>query len=662
MTATLDGIDPDLARSLFSDMVRIRCFEERVSELFLAGKLPGFVHTYLGEEAVAVGACAALNRSDRITSTHRGHGHGLAKGMEMGPLMAELFGKETGACLGRGGSMHVADFEIGMLGANGIVGGGFGIAAGAALADALLKTEVVTLCFFGDGAINKGTFHEALNFAALKRLPVVYLCENNRYAQYTAISRTTSIEDLSLRAGAFGIPGQTVDGNDVGEVFREIAKATSRARAGEGPTLVIADTYRFGGHFIGDAEAYRTLDEVDQWRQQDPLTRMEAAMIATGHHSADEIREVWDKAREEVEAAERFAESSPLPDPTTALDFVFTSTSGNPNEDAGEEERVTFGQATVTAMQHAMADDERVILLGEDISWGGNFGQFRGLADQFGPERIIDMPISEATIVSVAVGAAVRGLRPVASMSFVEFALGAMDEIVNQASKFRYMFGGQASVPLVLRASDGTLRSSGAQHSESFEALFAHIPGLKVVAPSSPGDAKGLLRSAIADDDPVIFLENKKIAMRRAMAPAGDHWVPMGKAAVRRTGTDLTIVAYSIMAIHAEAACQLLAQEDGIEAELIDLRSLVPLDFETLAGSVGRTKRALVAHEAWTFGGFGAEVAASLTERLWGNLLAPVLRVGARSSPIPFSPPLERAVVPEAAEIVDGARRLMAYQ
>jgi pyruvate/2-oxoglutarate/acetoin dehydrogenase E1 component/TPP-dependent pyruvate/acetoin dehydrogenase alpha subunit len=662
VTATVEHIDPGLARSFHSNMVRIRCFEERVSELFLAGKLPGFVHIYLGEEAVAVGACAALEASDRITSTHRGHGHGLAKGMEMGPLMAELFGKETGACQGRGGSMHVADFEIGMLGANGIVGGGFGIAAGAALADSLLRTGTVTLCFFGDGAINKGTFHEALNFAALKRLPVVYLCENNRYAQYTAISRTTSIEDLSLRAHGYGIPGRTVDGNDVGAVFQAVTEAVDRARAGDGPSLIIADTYRFGGHFIGDAEVYRSAEEVSEWRRHDPIARLESALVAAGQLSEAVREAMWARARAEVAEAEHFAEASPLPDPATALDFVFSPLIGGATGSVGEEERVSFGQATVAAMERAMKADERVIVLGEDISWGGNFGQFRGLVEQFGPDRVIDMPISEATIVSVAVGAAVRGMRPVASMSFVEFALGAMDEIVNQASKFHYMFGGQASVPLVLRASDGTLRSSAAQHSESFEALFAHIPGLKVVAPSNPGDAKGLLRSAIADDNPVIYLENKKIGMRRAMAPAGDHWVPIGKAAVRRTGRDLTIVAYSIMAVHAEAAAQVLANEDGIEAEIVDLRSLVPLDLETVTESVDRTKRALVAHEAWTFGGFGAEVAASLTERLWGDLAAPVLRVGAKSSPIPFSPPLERAVVPEVNEIVAAARRLMAFR
>ena len=320
--------------------------------------------------------------------------------------------------------------------------------------------------------------------------------------------------------------------------------------------------------------------------------------------------------------------------------------------------RMTFGQATVDAMRFAMREDQRVIVLGEDISWGGNFGQFRGLVEEFGPERVIDMPISEAIIVAVSVGAAVTGLRPVASMSFVEFTLGAMDEIVNQASKFHYMFGGQVSVPLVLRASDGVLRSSAGQHSSSLEGLFTHIPGLKVVAPSNPADAKGLLRAAIADDDPVIYLENKRITAKRGPTPVGDHVVPLGSAALRRTGSDLTIVTYSVMALHAAAACDRLAEE-GIYAELIDLRSLVPLDLEAVLKSVRRTGRVVVAHEAWEFGGFGAEVAASITSEAFGDLVAAPVRVGAASAPIPFSPPLERAVVPGQDEIVRAARRLM---
>lgn len=324
------------------------------------------------------------------------------------------------------------------------------------------------------------------------------------------------------------------------------------------------------------------------------------------------------------------------------------------------EARMSFGQATAGAMRLAMYEDPTVILLGEDISWGGNFGQFRGLVEEFGPQRVIDMPISEAAIVAVAVGAAVAGLRPVASMSFVEFTLGAMDEIVNQAAKFRFMFGGQVSVPLVLRASDGVLRSSAAQHSSSLEAFFAHVPGLKVVAPSNPADAKGLLRSAIDDDDPVIYLENKRITAKRGMVPRGDHRVPLGQAAIRREGADVTLVAYSVMVRHGEEAADVLAGR-GISVELVDLRSLVPLDFATVAASVARTGRAVVAHEAWRAGGFGAEVAARISEELWGDLEAPVLRVGARSAPIPFSPVLERAVVPGVEEVVAAVERVVAY-
>jgi pyruvate/2-oxoglutarate/acetoin dehydrogenase E1 component len=323
------------------------------------------------------------------------------------------------------------------------------------------------------------------------------------------------------------------------------------------------------------------------------------------------------------------------------------------------ERQLSFGQATLDAMQLAMRADDRVIVLGEDIGWGGSFGQFRGLLDEFGPERVVDMPISEAQIVSACVGAALTGLRPVASISFVEFTMGAMDEIVNQAAKLRYMFGGQVSVPMVLRASDGTLRSSAAQHSESFEAIFAHVPGLKVVAPSTAADAKGLLTAAIADDDPVVFLENKKIGSSRGPVPEGPHEVPLGKACLRRPGTDVTVLAYSIMARHAEQACEELAAE-GIDAELVDLRSLVPLDLQTVLESVRRTHRAVVCHEAWTAGGFGAEVAARITEELFDELEAPVARVGARTAHIPFSPPLERAVVPQKEEIVDAVRAVLA--
>jgi pyruvate dehydrogenase E1 component beta subunit len=267
------------------------------------------------------------------------------------------------------------------------------------------------------------------------------------------------------------------------------------------------------------------------------------------------------------------------------------------------------------------------------------------------------MPISEALIVSAAVGAAMTGLRPVASMSFVEFTLGAMDEIVNQAAKMRYMSGGQVSVPLVLRASDGVLRSSAGQHSGSLEALFTHVAGLKVVAPSTPADAKGLLRSAMDDDDPVIYLENKSITASRGMVPEDDHRVPLGQAAVRAEGTDVTLVTYSAMALRSEQAVALLAEEHSLSVELIDLRTLWPVDFETISTSLAKTGRVVVAHEGWATGGYGAELSARIGEELFDRLAAPVVRVGAERAPIPFSPPLEQAVVPGVDEIVDAVLR-----
>jgi len=320
----MDGLDFDQAMALHRTMVRIRVFESRVQELFAQGKLPGFVHTYVGEEAIAAGVCAQLRSDDYITSTHRGHGHAIAKGVSLRALMAELYGKETGVCKGRGGSMHVADFSLGMLGANGIVGGGFGIAAGAGLSARCRGTDQVAVCFFGDGGINKGTFHEALNFAAVHQLPVVYVCENNEYAQFTAASRTTSVEDLSVRAEAYGMVGQTIDGNDAGAVHSAAGEAVERARGGGGPTLLNMKTYRFGGHYVGDAEVYRDNEEVAQRRARDPIPRLEAVLSRSDRMGQGERQDVWDEAAEEVADAESFAESSPLPDPADALRYVFT--------------------------------------------------------------------------------------------------------------------------------------------------------------------------------------------------------------------------------------------------------------------------------------------------------------------------------------------------
>jgi len=319
------GLSDEQLLDLYRTMLRIRRFEERVKELFLEARLYGSVHLYIGEEAVATGACAALQPGDVISSTHRGHGHCIAKGLELGPMMAELMGKATGYNHGKGGSMHIADLDKGMLGANGIVAAGIPISAGAALGFWIRGEPRVALCFFGDGGANHGAFHEGINFAAVYKLPVVFICENNQYAQYQSVQQDLPIEHVADRAAAYGIPGVIVDGSDVLAVYAAAKQAVERARRGEGPTLIEAKTYRFEGHFLGDPEPYRTKEEVAQARaSKDPITRFAAVLQQLGVATAERLEQLDEESRAEVERAVEFAESSPEPGPDLLLTDIFT--------------------------------------------------------------------------------------------------------------------------------------------------------------------------------------------------------------------------------------------------------------------------------------------------------------------------------------------------
>lgn len=308
---------------MYVSMLRIRKFEERVVELFAQGKIPGFVHSYIGEEAVAVGACSALEPTDYITSTHRGHGHLIAKGGDLKYMMAELYGKKTGYCKGKGGSMHIADVDLGILGANGIVGAGLPIATGAALSSLMQKNRRVALCFFSDGASNRGTFHESLNMASIWKLPVVFLCENNMYGISMPQRKGMAIEDIADRASAYGIPGVVVDGNDVIAVYEAVKEAVNRARSGGGPTLIEAKTSRWRGHFEGDPQIYRTPEEIEEWRRKCPIRRFEEKLLKMGVLNEDKIKEIREMVAKEVEEAVGFAEESPYPEPEEALEDVY---------------------------------------------------------------------------------------------------------------------------------------------------------------------------------------------------------------------------------------------------------------------------------------------------------------------------------------------------
>ena len=309
LPAPLSGEDIGLGKELLATMIRIRTLEEGIERHFLAGDIPGFAHLSIGQEAVAAGTCAALRRDDYIASTHRGHGHTLAKGTPMRTMMAELFARETGVCRGKGGSMHIADFSVGMLGANGVVAGGFGLVAGAALSAQLLGTDRVAVCFFGDGATNRGPFHENLNLSAVWNLPAVFVLENNHYASTTSTAETMKIEDVAIRAAGYGMPSAIVDGFDAIEVHRAIVEAVARARRGDGPTFVECKTYRVRGHYIGDPERYRSKDEVEARKSDDPIVRLQARLGDS--LSAEAFEALWNAAREEFAEAIAFAKASP---------------------------------------------------------------------------------------------------------------------------------------------------------------------------------------------------------------------------------------------------------------------------------------------------------------------------------------------------------------
>ncbi len=673
------GLSQDALISIYYKMLVTRAFEEAAWQQYGLGKVHGTMHLCVGQEAVGIGGVAALRTDDYIVSTHRGHAHAIGKGQDVREMMAELLGKENGVCRGRGGSMHMADLTLGSLGANGVVSGGLPLSVGAGLALKLRQEDRVVLCFFGDGASNEGNFHESLNMASVWKLPVVFLCENNQYGMSMPLHRGMNAVSIADRAVSYGIPGRQVDGMDVLAVHEAVQAGAAHARAGNGPVLIDALTYRYLGHSKSDKQLYRTKEEVEAWKQKDAIRRFERCLIEAGILTEEGARELQARAEAVIEEAIAYGDAGPEPSVEHLTDDVYLE---EPEVEAAPERvapawarrafgahvpvnppagtrEITYSEALREAMAQALAADVKVFLLGEDIGvYGGAFGVTKGLIEEFGPDRVRDTPISENTIVGAAVGSAVLGMRPVAEIQFMDFITLGMEQMVLQGAKIRYMFGGKASVPMVVRLPAGSGTGAAAQHCESLESWFLSVPGVKIVAPATPYDAKGMLLAAIADNNPVLFVENKLLYKSRGPVPVDPYIVPLGSAATRREGSSLTVVATSIMVTRALEAAGLLAGE-GIELEVIDLRSLKPYDAPTIISSVSKTGRLLVVHEAPLVGGFGGEIAAMIAQSpAFAYLEAPIVRLGGADVPIPYNPRLEKAAVPQVEDIVAAARRL----
>jgi 2-oxoisovalerate dehydrogenase E1 component len=645
------------ASDTYRRMAFIRAFEEQVLELGKEGHVAGSVHLCLGQEAVPVGAMAALTEKDRVLATYRGHGWALACGSDPTALMAEIAQRAAGVNGGRAGSPMLSDPSVGFLGENSIIGAGLPIADGVALASELKEEGRVVLTSFGDGAMNQGATTEGMVFAAARSLPVIFVCENNQWSEMTHISLTTRGEHLARRGQGLGIESMLVDGSDAAAVRDAVAEAAQICRRGEGPVLLEVKTARLSGHYNKDVQHYRSQEDIEAAQLLDPLRRLRDS----GTLSEAEISRIHSEVDAEIATIADAVRAMDAPSTDGVLQHLYAdpreSAQGYAPEHKTEKE-IPYHRAVNEALKLAMRQREDVLVYGEDVAIaGGIFGVTRGLQKEFGAARVFDTPISESAILGSAVGAATQGLRPVVEIMWADFVFVALDQIVNQAANVRYVNRSTLSAPLVIRMQQGVTPGSCAQHSQCIEAILSHVPGIKVGLPSSPQDAYAMTLAAIEDDDPVVLIEHR--SMYATTGPVRLHGVTERAEGARtlREGAAATIITWgSMVSASLEAADTLEAE--GSPVTVVDLRWLRPLDDAAIDRAVEQGGgRVIVAHEATQAGGFGAEVAARIAERHFATLEGPVVRVAAPDIRMPSAPALQSAVLPGAADIADAVRK-----
>lgn len=638
-------------------MALIRAFEERVLALSLDGHVAGSVHLCLGQEAIPVGALAALGPADRVLATYRGHGWAIARGSSPTGVLAEIAQREGGVNGGRAGSPLLSDPAVGFLGENSIVGAGSPIASGVALAAKTQGSDRVVVTTFGDGAMNQGATTEGMIFAAANNLPVIFICENNGWAEMTPQDRTTRGPDLAMRGEGLGIESHVVDGGDPFAVRDAVAAAAETCRRGEGPVLLECKTVRLSGHYNRDIEHYRPKADKQNAIDTEPLTRLRSSGALNG----DAVAAIDAEIAAEIEKIVQSVLAMPTPNPSTAQDHLYgPAVELDTNAKHTQSKELTYQRAVNQALADELDSRPDLLVYGEDVGFaGGIFGVSRGLQKKYGEERVFDTPISESAILGSAVGAGMEGVRTVTEIMWADFVFVALDQIINQASNVRYINRSAIHAPLTIRMQQGVTPGSCAQHSQSIEAILAHIPGIKVGLPATPQDAYDMTRAAIADPDPTILLENR--ALYQVSAPVNFGAVVERAEGARhhRDGKDLTIITWgSTLSLALEAAEEL--ERDGISAGVLDLRWLRPLDLDAIARAVSASAgRILVVHEAHTSGGFGAEVAARITELHFEKLTAPVQRVGTPDVRMPSAPALQDALLPTTGRIVAAAQALV---
>lgn len=688
-------VGPQASIRMLFDILLIHEFEHALLRLKADDCVWGPVHTSVGQEGVAAGVVSALRASDKMVATYRAHHEFLAKTLQYAlpaswnPLhdpfpqsgqdivertLAEIMGLARGFCAGRGGSMHLRCAEAGFLGSNPIVGGGIPMAAGAAYAEKVRGTGNIVVCFFGDGATNIGSFHEACNLAALWDLPLVCVIENNGYGVATPLCQASAIDDLYLRAASYGMKGYRIDGNDVVGIRGLLSEIARTIRAGGGPCLIEMRCYRryhHAGDQPGSAFGYRTKEEEDRARDREVTTAFPRALLEAGLLLPEQLElmqnlirgavaravdsctygEMPRKVRSELWPDIQLVESGLRSDGSEWENVTFSK-----REDFSEFTEVRYSDAIAGVTGRWLEQDPECFVAGEDVAnfGGGAYGATRGLAARF-PSRVVNTPIAEAGFTGLALGAAMSGMRPVVEIMFPDFSLVAADQLFNQIAKARHMYGNTTSLPLVVRTRVAIGCGYGGQHSMDPVGLYALFPGWRIVAPSDSFEYIGLFNSAMRSRDPVLVIEHHSLYAKKCPVPSGnlDFCLPFNAARIVAEGTDVTLLVYGSLV---GRSVQLLAQcvEAGISVEVIDLRTLdLPgIDYATIGQSLEKTGAVVIAEEAAASQSVGSAIAASIMERFFQMLDAPVVRVTSLDIPLPVSRILERATMISDEQIV----------
>ena len=667
----LAGLNKDTLLKLYKNMVVSRFLDDKMMIMLKQGK--SFFHIGAsGHEAIQTAAAFAMKPGyDYSYPYYRDLTFALQFGMTpLENMLLFLARAEDPSSGGRQMSNHYGHAGQHIVSQSSSTGTQYLQAVGCAMASKKMGSDEIVYVSSGEGTTSQGDFHEALNWASRDKLAVIFVIQNNKYAISTHVSQqTTGMSISKIGSGYEGLESHRVDGTDFFASYEIMKKAAEHTRAGKGPVLIEADTVRLMPHSSSDSQKkYRTHEELEEDKKKDPIIRFEEELVKNKIASPEDLETLKKQFKQEVDQASEEADTYAHPED----DSLYTHLLADENDDTLEYEKsepsgdkVVLVDAINHAIKEEMALNENMFVFGQDVAdgKGGVFTATQGVSSQFGAERCFNAPLAESSIVGVAIGLATRGLKPVVEIQFGDYIWTAMMQIRNELVTMRWRSNGNWSSPVVIRVPVGGYIHGALCHSQNIEAFFAHLPGVKIAYPSTAADAKGLLKAAIRGNDPVLFLEHKGL-YRQAYAaspePDADYLLPFGKARIALEGDDLTVITWGALVQKSLEAARELAKQ-GISVEVVDIRTINPLDTDTILASVKKTSKVLVAHEDSRFHGFGAEISAHIAEFAFEYLDAPVKRLGAEDTPVPFNAKMEEICLPQTSWLLKAMQELAEY-